>query len=119
MKDDIFTFTVQGPEDLNGAIAYRIGDDGAVRYETAQGGKFKLAGVKDGQTVTVLTALPTGEYKVTEEAAKENTFQYDPQLPAADTLEKDSCVSFTVTNNLKENTSGFEVTKEWQQPNGK
>lgn len=120
--DDTFSFTVEGPVDLKGTIRYEVkAADGAVTvlYAKADGGEFTIPGVKHGDTVSVLTALPTGTYRVTETPASGNRYQYTPDITGgADglELEENGTVAFEAKNALKQ--SSFTVSKTWQGLDG-
>ncbi|MCC8045930.1 MAG: DUF11 domain-containing protein, partial [Clostridiales bacterium] len=144
MNADTFSFTVTGPSDLytalNGGstsgsvtIAYTITSaDGQTKEaagtaEVSSGNSFTISGVKNGQTVTVTTALPTGDYTVTETAAAGNTYSYTASIQggsagstasseATETLNKGSSVSYTATNTPS--TTSVKVTKSWVDGDG-
>ncbi|MCD7885230.1 MAG: DUF11 domain-containing protein, partial [Lachnospiraceae bacterium] len=149
MNADTFSFTVVGPSDLytalNGGstsgsvtVSYTI-DSGAAQTAAvdSETNSFTITGVKNGQTVTVTTALPTGDYTVTETAASGNTYTYTASIKgestgsmasgsqtnggtasgaAAQTLTKDDTVSYTATNTPE--TTSVKVTKSWVDGDG-
>ncbi|MCC8045417.1 MAG: Cna B-type domain-containing protein [Clostridiales bacterium] len=143
MNADTFSFTVTGPADLytslNGGsgtadvtIYYTVssagGSNSEVKSTTLASGtnSFIISGIKNGQTVTVTTALPTGEYKVTETSASGNNYSYTASIQggsagstaaasATETLTKNGTVSYKATN--VPDTATVTVTKEWADDN--
>ncbi|MCD7884020.1 MAG: Cna B-type domain-containing protein, partial [Lachnospiraceae bacterium] len=138
MNADTFTFTVTGPTDLytslnrggstgDVTIDYTVSSAGSSGSEqrtttlTSGSRSFTISGIKNGETVTITTALPTGSYTVTETTDSGNTYTYTVRIndgisaigtaSASATLEKDSTVSYTATN-VPETTT-VSVTKVW------
>lgn len=109
MAEELFDFVVTVPSDLkNGTeVTYKIDNGPDVTVEV--NGSFIVKGVKNGQTVTVTSGLPTGDYSVREEQDKQNHHLYEA------TVTKDG-YNFLAKN--KAVVGSLIVEKRWEHPNG-
>ena len=112
MAEDTFDFTVTAPADLKAGtrVTYTVAGGEARTATVTADHTFVLAGVKDGQTATVTSVLPTGAYTVAETPNANNAHTYTAQIAKTGTY------AFTATNTPA--TSAIAFTKLWEQPNG-
>lgn len=111
MANDTFDFTVTVPSDLKAGtpVTYTVAGGTPQTTTVAENHTFVITGVKDGQTATVTSVLPTGAYSVQETANADNAHAYNAQIT-------NSGYAFTATNTPVTNSIAF--TKQWEQPNG-
>ncbi|MDY4139653.1 MAG: Cna B-type domain-containing protein [Eubacteriales bacterium] len=111
MADDTFDFTVTVPSDLKAGtqVTYTVAGGEARTTTVAADHTFVISGVKDGQTATVTSVLPTGTYSVQETPDAGNAHAYTAQVTHTG-------YAFTATNTPVTNSVTF--TKLWEQPNG-
>ena len=112
MANDTFDFTVTAPADLKAGtqVTYTVAGGEAQTATVTADHTFMIAGVKDGQTATVTSALPTGTYTVAETANANNAHTYTAQVTRTGNY------AFRATNTPVTNPIAF--TKLWEQPNG-
>ena len=111
MAKDTFDFTVTAPSDLKTGtqVTYTVAGGTPQTTTVTANHTFVIEGVKDGQTATVTSALPTGTYTVAETANANNAHTYTAQITHTGN-------AFTATNTPVTNSIAF--TKQWEQPNG-
>ena len=111
MADDTFDFTVTVPSDLKAGtpVTYTVAGGEARTTTVAADHTFVISGVKDGQTATVTSVLPTGAYSVQETPDAGNAHAYTARVTHTG-------YAFTATNTPVTNSVTF--TKLWEQPNG-